>query len=170
MIREPNSAPTTRTHFWDDNDRPVRREPSILDRLELSVHEGLGKEFPNSAATNISMPYFTNSDVTVKYMIVPELWIGMGAGYANMNQKHLKVSAAHPNDPLSDQVVDYDYVHEKTGWGGALVEYRLPISSRTTLALNTGVAASSLGAIYSGELGARYEFSDEQRCKAIHRY
>jgi hypothetical protein len=160
MIREPNGAQVARPHFWDDNEKPAHREPNILDRLEFSVHEGLGKQFPNSLATNVSMPYFTNSDVTVKYMIVPELWIGAGAGYANMNQKHLTVTLTHPSDPTAGEEVGYEYVHEKTGWAGGLVEYRLPISSRTSLALNAGVAASSLGAIYSSELGARFEMTD----------
>jgi hypothetical protein len=161
MIREPNGTQIARPHFWDEGEKPTRREPSLLDRLELAIHEGLGKEFPNSAATNVSMPYFTNSDITLKYMILPELWIGMGAGYANMNQKHLTVSLAHPNDPTAGEQVDYEYVHEKTGWAGGMMEYRIPIASRTTLSFNAGVAASSLGAIYSSEVGARFEVSDQ---------
>ncbi|HYM33815.1 MAG TPA: hypothetical protein VET48_00395, partial [Steroidobacteraceae bacterium] len=160
MVRDPNNAQVNRPRFWNTDEIPPHRDPSILDRLEFSTHVGIGKQFPNSAATNISMPYFTNSDVTAKYMIVPQLWIGAATGYANMNQKHLKVSLIHPNDPSAGQQVDFDYVHEKTGWIGGVMEYRLPVSSRMMIALDGGIAASGLGAIYSSELGARYEVTD----------
>lgn len=158
--------------FIRDPNAPQREHPSIggamqthsprfLERFDFAIHEGIGKQFPNTAATNTSMPIITNSDISVKYQLTPEFWIGASFGTANVTQKKLSTTFVDPNAPLLQYQVVSDLVHEQTVWGGGLIEYRKPISTRFTFAANVGLAASTLGPIISSELGVRYDVTGD---------
>ena len=71
------------------------------------------------------------------------------------------VTFVDPNAPLLQYQIVSDLVHEQTVWGGGLIEYRKPISSRFTFAANVGLAASTLGPIISSELGVRYDVTGD---------
>ncbi len=135
--------------------------PKFLERFDFAIHEGIGKQFPNTAATNTSMPIITNSDICVKYQLTPEFWIGASFGTANVTQKKLSTAFVDPNAPQLQYQIVSDLVHEQTVWGGGLIEYRKPISSKFTFAANVGLAASTLGPIISSELGVRYDVTGD---------
>jgi hypothetical protein len=158
FVRDPNNPGASRPSIWDLNPEPPKRGPRFSDYLELSIHEGIGKQFPNSSATNVSIPIVTNTDVTMKFMIAHSFWVGAGVGLANVTYKNLYEAASAPNSPTHQ--IYWNYEHRNTAWFGLLAEYRQPISERFTVAINGGVAASSVGPIISTEAGIRYAATD----------
>lgn len=157
FVRDPNESRTAVPNLGELTLQP-RRAPKFTDRLELSIHEGIGKQFPNTAATNVSIPIVTNTDVMMKFMITPSFWVGAGFGLANVTQKQLQIDAAS-SIAVSD-TISSNLAHQTTAWFGLVGEFRQPISSHFTIAANGGVAASSFGPILSAELGLRYEVSE----------
>ncbi|MBS1904488.1 MAG: hypothetical protein JSS75_12340 [Bacteroidetes bacterium] len=154
FVRDPNSSSANRPSIGDLNGDTHKRGPRFTDFLELSVHEGIGKQFPNSGATNVSIPIVTNTDVTMKFMIAHSFWVGAGIGLANITQKNLYEAPIAPNSTTHQ--IYWNYEHRNTAWFGLLAEFREPISEHFTIAANGGVAASSLGPIFSAEAGIRY--------------
>ncbi len=137
------------------------REQGFLERFDLQVHEAVGKQFPNTTATNTSYPIIINSDVQLKYMLNQDFWVGVGVGTSNVTQKKLSKALIDDGNPLAGYTIVSDLVHEQTNWVGASLEYRIPVSSRVAIAANAGIAASSLGPIYSSEIGARFDVSTQ---------
>jgi hypothetical protein len=156
FIRDPNAQPVDRPSIGELSGKP-KRGARFTDYLELSIHEGIGKQFPNSEATNVSIPIVTNTDITMKFMIAPSFWVGAGFGLANMTHKNVYETM---DAQTAGSKVAWNYEHRNTAWFGLLAEYRQPISSHLALTANGGIAASSLGPILSTELGMRYEVTE----------
>lgn len=156
FVRDPSDRQIGRPNLGELH-QPDRRAARFTDYLEFSIHEGIGKQFPNSGATSVSIPIVTNTDLSMKFMVMPSFWVGLAGGLANMTHKNLYES---PDPKTSSNKVEWNYEHRNTAWFGLLAEFRQPISSHISLTLNGGIAASGLGPILSSELGMRYEASE----------
>jgi hypothetical protein len=137
---------------------------SFLQRWEFSFNEGIGKQYPNNAATNVSMPVVTNSSIAAFFQpwdnarnILHSIWFGANFGTANVTQKKFSIVQKNATDPKQGYEMAADLVHVQTSYVGALLEYRIPVSAKVAIPINAMVAPSSAGTIYGFELGAHYE-------------
>lgn len=137
-------------------------KPGFLERFDFSIHESFGKQFPNNDATNTSMPIITNSDISVKYMVNPQWWVGVNAGSSSVTQKVLEWKIKDQAATPIGYTAASDLMHVQTTWIGGLLEYRKPISSRMTFAANVGAAISTLGLpYYNSEVGLRFDVTGD---------
>ncbi len=137
--------------------------PSFLSRFEFRIDESFGRQFPNSVATNVSLPIITNSSITTFFQIFPHsnlFWAGASFGSANITRKDLFTRAGDPIDP-SQEVLVGDTVHSQTSYIAALAELRLPAFATTDLTFTAGYGLASLGQMMFGEIGLHYDVSSQ---------
>ncbi|MDP4231973.1 MAG: hypothetical protein Q8913_01255 [Bacteroidota bacterium] len=136
---------------------------SLLERFEFHVSESFGRQFPNSAATNVSLPLMTNSSVGTYFQVLPHsnvLWAGADYGTANVTRKGLFTHAGNPIDPLQN-VLAGDTVHEQISYMAALAQLRFPSIAGAELTFTGGYGFGSLGQMMIGELGFHYDLTHE---------
>ncbi len=141
------------------------REPnaSLLSRFEFRIDESFGRQFPNSAATNVSLPLITNTSISTFFQVFPHsnlFWAGASYGSANVTRKDLFTRAGDPIDPSQD-VLASDTVHSQTSYVAALAELRLPAFETTDLTFTAGYGLASLGQMMFGEIGLHFDVSRE---------
>jgi hypothetical protein len=145
------------------NDVYEAPDKTLLQRFEFSFSESFGRQFPNSAATNNSLPLITNSTIGTFFQVLPKseaLWIGASVGTANITRKNLFTRAGNPIDPLQN-VLTSDTVHAQTSYIGAYLQYRVPAFSHADLTFTGGYGFAGLGKMVMGELGMHYAVSRE---------
>ncbi|MEP7234316.1 MAG: hypothetical protein ABI778_03375 [Ignavibacteriota bacterium] len=138
---------------------------TFLQKFEFYFNEGVGVQFPNNAATKVSMPVVTNSSISAIWQgfantqgILSHLWFGGSFGTANVTQKKLRLDL----DPVQkNYVMVPDLVHVQTTWYGGLLQYRQPISRKLALSLSGSLANSSVGTILGGEIGAHFDATSD---------
>jgi len=138
-------------------------EPSFLSRFEFRVEESFGRQFPNNAATNVSLPLITNTAVSTFFQVLPHsnvLWAGAGYGTANITRKNLFTQSGNPIVP-SQQVLAADTAHAQTSYIAAMGELRLPAFATADLTFDAGYGLASLGQMMFGEIGFHYDISQE---------
>ncbi len=146
-----------------DHDRPLhaiaslddQHEKTFLQRFEFSFLESFGREFPNSTATNVSMPIVTNSALGVYFQVLPHsnlLWIGANGGTANLTRKHLLLSAGDPGDPLQQRLVG-EFTHVQTNWAGGFLQLRIPFIGQSDFTMAGGYGLATAGKLMMAEVG-----------------
>ncbi|HWF44673.1 MAG TPA: hypothetical protein VG537_08520 [Candidatus Kapabacteria bacterium] len=143
--------------FERDNDK------TLLQRFEFSIDESFGRQFPNSAATNVSLPLITNSSIGTYFQILPHsnfLWAGASYGTANVTRKDLSTRAGDPTDPLQT-VLTSDTIHSQTPYFATFLQCRLPAFPDADLTFTGGYGWATLGQMMMGELGLHYDVSRE---------
>ncbi len=136
---------------------------SLLERFEFNVAESFGRQFPNSAATNVSLPLITNSSAGAYFQVLPNsntLWAGAAFGAANVTRKSLFTRSGNPIDPLQN-VLASDTVHEPTNYVAALLQLRFPTIGGAELTFTGGYGFASLGQMMIGELGLHSDLTRE---------
>jgi hypothetical protein len=137
--------------------------PSFLSRFEFRIDESFGRQFPNSVATNVSLPIITNSSITTFFQIFPHsnlLWVGASFGSANITRKDLFTQTGNPIDP-SQEVLASDTVHSQTSYVAGLAELRLPAFAASDVTFTAGYGLASLGQMMFGEIGLHYDVSSQ---------
>lgn len=135
-------------------------EGSILHRMELNFAESFGKQFPEDATSRNTQPIITNSAISGLYQVFRgpvELWAGIGIGSANIVRKSLREALV--SDGRSKIVADVS--HAQTTWGGALVQGRHRLNESISVTASAGAFYSSLGPLLQGEIGGRYDLTDQ---------
>ena len=144
--------------------RPERAaSPLFLSRFEFRFDESFGRQFPNNAATNVSLPLITNTSVSAFFQVLPHsnlLWAGAGYGTANITRKNLYTQTGDPFDP-SQQVLAADTSHAQTSYIAGIAELRLPAFATTDLTFDAGYGYASLGRMMFGEVGLHYNISEQ---------
>jgi hypothetical protein len=136
---------------------------SLLSRFEFRVDESFGRQFPNSIATNVSLPIITNSSITTFFQVLPHsnlFWAGASFGSANITRKDLFTQAGDPIDPSQD-VLASDTSHAQTSYVAALAELRLPAFETADLTFTAGYGLATLGQMMFGEIGLHYDVSSQ---------
>lgn len=136
---------------------------SLLERFEFNVAESFGRQFPNSSATNVSLPLITNSSAGAYFQVLPNsntLWAGAAFGAANVTRKSLFTRSGNPIDPLQN-VLASDTVHEPTNYVAALLQLRFPTIGGAELTFTGGYGFASLGQMMIGELGMHADLTRE---------
>ena len=139
------------------------RQKSLLQRFEFSINESFGRQFPNSDATNVSLPLITNSSIGAFFQVLPRsdlLWVGASYGTANVTHKNLFTRAGDPTDPLQN-VLTSDTVHAQTSYVASFVQLRLPAFEAADLTFTAGYGLANIGQMMMGELGLHYDVSRE---------
>jgi len=139
-------------------------EKTLLQRFEFALDESFGKQFPNSAATDASLPLITNTSLSAYFQVLPHsnlLWVGGAYGTANVTVKDLyDTRVSNSIDPLQ-HVLASDTVHSQTSYVAALAELRLPAFPNADLTFTAGYGFASLGKMMIGQLGLHYDVSRE---------
>ncbi|SRR5581483_11675095 len=144
-------------------ERSTETSESLLSRFEFRFNESIGRQFPNSVATNISLPLITNSSIGTYFQILPHsnlLWAGAAYGTASVTRKSLFTSTGNPLDP-SQEVLSADTAHAQTSYISAIAELRLPAFATADLTFSAGYGLASLGKMMFGEIGLHYDVSQE---------
>ncbi len=144
-------------------------QKTFLQKFEFYFNEGIGKQFPNNAATNVSMPVVTNSSISAMFQafanshnILSNLLGGATLGTANVTMKKFRIAQKDPLDPKAGYEMVADLVHIQTTYGGPVLQYRIPeVLKKTAFYLNGTVAGSSAGMILGGEVGVHYDASSD---------
>lgn len=145
--------------FARGSSEPEQQRKTILERFEFSFNESFGKQFPNSEATNTTLPLITNSSISAYFQVLPNstaLWAGASIGTANVTRKTLTTSKNNPHDLLEEEVRG-EYVHVQTNWAGAFLQYRTPLFTRAELMLTGGMGFANAGTMSIGEIGVHYD-------------
>jgi hypothetical protein len=135
---------------------------TLLQRFEFGVMENFGREYPNSTATNTSMPIITNSAVSTLFQLSPnstKYWAGASFGTANITKKSLFTRAGNPLDRLQDVLVS-DTIHSQSTYIAALLQYRVP-AFVGDMTFSAGYGLATLGQMIFGEIGMHYDISRE---------
>ncbi len=136
---------------------------SLISRFEFRVDESFGRQFPNSIATNVSLPIITNTSITTFFQVLPHsnlFWAGASFGSANITRKDLFTQAGDPIDPSQD-VLASDTSHAQTSYVAALAELRLPAFETADLTFTAGYGLATLGQMMFGEIGLHYDVSSQ---------
>jgi hypothetical protein len=164
LVHDPNQ-------YWEHS--PFNSEDQIiqktfLQKWEFYFNEGIGKQFPNNAATNVSIPVVTNSSISALFNpfantpgMVSHLWGGASFGTANVTMKIFRIAQKNPLDPKAGYEMVGDLVHVQTTYGGGLLEYRVPFSKKDAITLTGTAAGSSAGFILGGELGIHHDVTSD---------
>ncbi|MFI5264369.1 MAG: hypothetical protein ACHQM6_07635 [Candidatus Kapaibacterium sp.] len=150
---------------FDIGELDVQPQKNFIQKFEFYFNEGIGKQFPNNAATNVSMPVVTNSSISALFQafantpgILSHFWAGGSFGTANVTQKKLRLDL----DPIQkNYVMVGDLVHVQTTWYGGMLQYRVPLSRVIALTFAGSIGNSSVGSILGGEIGAHVDASNE---------
>jgi hypothetical protein len=136
---------------------------SLLSRFEFRIDESFGRQFPNSVATNVSLPLITNTSISTFFQVFPHsnlFWAGASYGSANITRKDLFTKVGDPVDP-SQYVLASDTAHSQTSYVAALAELRLPAFEMADLTFTGGYGFATLGQMMFGEIGLHYDLSSE---------
>ncbi|GEM_PF-2301009 len=136
---------------------------TFLQRFEFRVNESFGRQFPNSAETNVSLPLITNSSVGAMFQVLPHsslLWVGAMYGTANVTMKDLLTRPGNQIDPLQ-QVLQADTAHAQTSYIAGVAELRFPAFTMADLIISGGYGMATLGQMMFGEIGLHYDVSRE---------
>ena len=140
-------------------------QKSFIQKFEFYFNEGIGKQFPNNAATNVSMPVVTNSSISALFQpfantpgVLSHFWGGGSFGTANVTQKKLRLDL----DPVTkNYVMISEPVHVQTTWGGGMLQFRIPVSRKLALTATGTIGNSSVGAILGGEIGMHADVTSD---------
>jgi hypothetical protein len=164
LVRDPNQ-------YWEhspfsNDDQMVQK--TFLQKWEFYFNEGIGKQFPNNAATNVSMPVITNSSISALFQPfanssggLSRFWGGGSFGTANVTMKKFRIAQKDPLDPKSGYEMVSDLVHVQTTYLGGLLQYRIPVSRKVAFTVAGTAAGSSAGTILGGEIGAHYDATSD---------
>ncbi|MDP4229613.1 MAG: hypothetical protein Q8916_04315 [Bacteroidota bacterium] len=143
-------------------------QKSFIQKWEFYFNEGIGKQFPNNSATNVSMPVVTNSSVSALFQpfanetsFISKVWGGATFGTANVTMKKFRIAQKDALDPKKGYEMVADLVHVQTTYGGALLQYRIPAWKKLALTITGTAAGSSAGMILGGEIGAHYDATSD---------
>lgn len=140
------------------------KDRSLLQRFEFHVSESFGRQFPNTVATNVSLPLITNSSVGAYFQVLPHsntLWAGAAYGSASVTKKELFARVGNPVDPLQ-YVLAADTSHVQSSYIAALAQLRFPAFAGGELTFTGGYGfAAGQGHMMIGELGLHYDVSSE---------
>jgi hypothetical protein len=134
-------------------------EKTVLERFEFSFNESFGRQYPNTEATNTTLPLITNSSISTYFQVLPrseKLWVGFSVGTANVTRKTLNTVHTNMLDP-NEEEVNGAYVHVQTNWLGGFLQYRLPMSQRADLTFTSGYGFATAGQMAIGEMGVHYD-------------
>jgi hypothetical protein len=132
---------------------------TVLERFEFSFNESFGKQFPNTDATNTTLPLITNSSLSTYFQVLPrseKFWVGFSIGTANVTRKTLTTNRTNSLDPTEEEIAG-DTVHVQTNWMGGFLQYRIPVSEKMDLTSTAGYGFSTAGQMAIGELGIHYD-------------
>jgi hypothetical protein len=138
-------------------------QKSFLQRFEFSINESFGRQFPNSTATNVSLPLITNSSIEAFFQLLPHsslLWVGASYGTANITRKDLFTRVGDPTDPLQT-VLGSDTTHAQTSYLASFIQCRVPAFASADITFTAGYGWANLGQMMMGELGLHYDVSRE---------
>lgn len=147
--------------FQHNHKYAAARTPSFIERFEFSFLESFGREYPNSDATNVTLPVITNSAVAAHFQVLPEsraLWAGVGFGTANVTRKRL---FAVKDAKLPEDVAIGEYSHMQANWIGGFVQGRIPVWDLTELMASVGYGTSNAGKMMMGEVAFHYDATRE---------
>ena len=136
---------------------------TILQRFEFAIDESFGRQFPNSIATNVSLPLLTNSSLSTFFQVLPNsnlVWLGGSYGTANVTRKNLFTRAGNQTDPLQE-VLASDTVHAQTSYLAGYLQLRFPAFASADLTLTAGYGFATLGQMMMGEIGVHYDVARE---------
>ena len=159
-LRDPASF-RERSPFSSQESSPTK---NFIQRFEFYFNEGIGKQFPNNTATNVSMPVVTNSSIAAYYQplsSIPNLWIGATFGTANVTEKKFSIGQTDPLVANSQLEMKADLIHVQTSYIGGMLQYRIPISHKVAITTTATAASASLGLIYGGEVGIHYDATND---------
>lgn len=146
------------------NTRDEARAKSILERFEFSFNESFGRQFPNTEATNTTLPLITNSALSLYFQVLPrseKLWAGVSLGTANVTRKTLTTTnQANSPDPTEEEVVG-EYIHVQSNWMGGFLQYRIPVSGTWDITTTAGYGFATAGQMAIGELGAHVDVTKD---------
>ena len=159
-VRDPNQ-------YWEHspfNTEDQAPQKTFLQKWEFSYYESIGKQFPNNAATNVSMPVVTNSSISALFQpfanslgFQSHIWFGGSFGTANVTMKKFSIVQIDPLDPKKGLAMAADLVHVQTSYVGALLQYRIAMGAKWAGTITGMGAPSSAGTIWSAELGTHYD-------------
>ena len=138
------------------------KEKSVLERFEFSFNESFGRQYPNTEATNTTLPLITNSSVSVYFQVLPrseKLWAGFSVGTANVTRKTLRTDPI--NEFGDEEIVRGDYNHVQTNWLGGFLQYRTPISMNWDFTTTAGYGFASAGNMAIGEVGVHVDVTKD---------
>lgn len=134
-------------------------ERTLLERFELSFNESFGRQYPNTEATNTTLPLITNSSISVFFQVLPrsnKLWAGASFGTANVTRKSLSTVRTNPFDETEEEIIG-EYTHVQTNWIGGFLQYRMPLFTKADLMFTSGYGFAEAGNMAIGEIGMRYD-------------
>jgi hypothetical protein len=139
-------------------------EKSFIERFEFSLNESFGRQYPNTEATNTTLPLITNSSISTYFQVLPrseKLWAGFSIGTANVTRKTLSTTnQANSPDPTEEEVVG-EYIHVQTNWMGGFLQYRIPVSASWDLTTTAGYGFATAGQMAIGEIGAHVDVTKD---------
>jgi hypothetical protein len=142
----------------------VQRDQTLLNRFEFHLNESFGRQFPNNAATNVSLPLITNSSVGAYFQVFPKsntLWAGAAYGSASVTKKELFTLGGNAFDPLQN-VLAADTAHVQASYIAALAQLRFPAFAGGELTFTGGYGfAIDQGQMAIGEIGLHYDVTKE---------
>jgi hypothetical protein len=150
---------------FDMDESSVQSHKSFIQEFEFYFNTGIGKQFPNNAATNVSMPVVTNSSISFLWQglantpgVLSHLWIGGSFGTANVTQKKLRLDL----DPVAKSyVMMSDPVHVQTTWYGGMLQYRVAASRKIAFTATGTIGNSSVGRVLGAELGMHVDATSD---------
>ena len=148
--------------YFHETQRYQERPKTLLERFEFGVTEHFGREYPNSTATNSSMPIITNSSINTFFQISPKspkFWAGAAFGTANVTKKSLYTRSGNQLDRLQDVLVA-DTVHSQSTYIAGFLQYRVP-AFVGDMTFTAGYGLATLGQMFIGEIGMHYDLSRE---------
>lgn len=142
---------------------PEPKQKSILERFEFQFNESFGKQYPNTEATNTSLPLITNSAISTFFQVLPnstKLWVGASVGTANVTRKTLMTQSDETQVRLTEEVRG-EYVHVQTNWVGGFLQYRTPMFARAEMTFTAGFGLADAGDMTIGEIGMHYDATSD---------
>lgn len=159
-VRDPNQ-------YWEHSlftSEAQTPQKTFLQKWEFYFNEGIGKQFPNNTATNVSMPVVTNSSISALFQpfantsgIASHIWFGGSFGTANVTMKKFSIVQIDPIDPKKGFAMAADLVHVQTSYIGGLLQFRIPGGAKWAGTITGMASASSAGMISGVELGGHFE-------------
>lgn len=129
-------------------------------KMELSFAESFGKQFPEDAVSRNTQPIITNSAVSGMYQVYRgplEVWAGVSIGSANFARQALREDIQQGG---GSKIVA-DIAHMQTTWVGPIAQARHRLNEKISLTASGGASYSDLGPLFFGELGGRYDLTDQ---------
>ena len=141
--------------------RTTQQAEQSVYPMELSFAESFGIQFPMNATSRNTQPLITNSTITGMYQLYHgaiEVWVGANIGSVNLAKK---VLTADPQPGGSVKLID-GITHQQATWVGPTAQVRHRFTEHLSGTVSTGISYSGeLGMLFFGELGGRYDLTDQ---------